>query len=64
MAVAQKTLGDIEAGLARGQTGLVKRDHSILEFFKLYDLIDTGIYWLNRDLRRCFVDEGKVIVIN
>ena len=34
------------------------------EFFKRYDLIDTGRYWLNRDLRRCFVDEGKVIVID
>ena len=34
------------------------------EFFKRYDLIDTGRYWLNRDLRRCFVDEGRVVVID
>lgn len=34
------------------------------DFFKRYDLIDTGRYWLNRDLKRCFVDEGKVIVID
>ena len=33
------------------------------EFFKRYDLIDTGRYWLNRDLKRCLVDEGKVVVI-
>jgi hypothetical protein len=34
------------------------------EFFKRYDLIDTGRYWFNRDLRRCFVDDGKVVVID
>jgi hypothetical protein len=33
------------------------------EFFKRYDLIDAGRYWLNRDLKRCLVDEGKVLVI-
>jgi hypothetical protein len=33
------------------------------EFFKRYDLIDTGRYWLNRDLKRCLVDEGMVVVI-
>jgi len=33
------------------------------EFFKRYDLIDAGRYWLNRDLKRCLVDEGKVVVI-
>lgn len=33
------------------------------EFFKRYDLIDAGRYWLNRDLRRCFVDDGRVVVI-
>jgi hypothetical protein len=31
-------------------------------FFKRYDLIDTGRYWLNRDLKRCLVDDGKVVV--
>ena len=39
-----------------------QREH--FEFFKRYDMIDTGRYWLNRDLRRCFVDEGKVVVID
>lgn len=34
------------------------------EFFKRYDLIDAGWYWLNRDLKRCLVDEGKVVVID
>jgi len=34
------------------------------EFFKRYDLIDAGRYWLNRDLRRCFVDDGKVVVLD
>ena len=33
-------------------------------FFKRYDLIDTGRYWLNKDLRRCLVDDGKVVVID
>ena len=33
------------------------------EFFKRHDLIDTGRYWLNRDLKRCLVDDGKVVVI-
>jgi hypothetical protein len=34
------------------------------EFFKRFDLIDTGRYWLNRELKRCLVDEGKVVVID
>ncbi len=34
------------------------------EFFKRYDLIDAGRYWLNRDLPRCFVDDGKVVVLD
>ena len=34
------------------------------EFFKKFDLIDTGRYWLNRDLKRCIVDDGRVIVID
>lgn len=33
-------------------------------FFKRFDLIDTGRYWLNRDLKRCLVDDEKVIVID
>ncbi len=34
--VAQKALGDIEAKLARGETGLVNRDYPILDFFDEY----------------------------
>jgi hypothetical protein len=34
------------------------------EFFKRYDLIDAGRYWFNRELKRCLVDEGKVVVID
>jgi hypothetical protein len=34
------------------------------EFFKKFDLIDTGRYWLNRDLKRCLVDNGQVIVVD
>ena len=33
-------------------------------FFKKFDLVDTGRYWLNRDLKRCMVDDEKVIVID
>jgi hypothetical protein len=39
-----------------------ERQH--FEFFKRYDLIDTGRYWLNRELKRCWVDDGKVVVID
>jgi hypothetical protein len=34
------------------------------EFFKQFDLIDTGRYWLNRDLKRCLVMDGQVIVVD
>jgi len=33
-------------------------------FFRRYDLIDNGRYWLNRDLKRCLVDDGQVIVVD
>ena len=33
-------------------------------FFKKFDLMDTGRYWLNRDLKRCLVDNGQVIVVD
>lgn len=33
-------------------------------FFERYDLIDAGKCWLNRDLKRCFVGEGRVVVID
>jgi hypothetical protein len=34
------------------------------EFFKRYDLIDAGRYWLNRELQRCFVEDGRVVFID
>ena len=34
------------------------------EFFKQFDLIDTGRYWLNRELKRCLVIDGQVIVLD
>ena len=33
-------------------------------FFKEFDLIETERYWLNRNLKRCLVDDGQVIVID
>ena len=43
---------------------MLEAERQRFEFFKRYDLIDTGRYWLNRDLKRCFVDDGKVVVID
>ena len=34
------------------------------EFFQRYDLIDAGRYWLNRQLKRCFVEDGRVVVLD
>ena len=42
----------------------LKIEKERFEFFKRYDLIDTGRYWLNRDLKECLVDDGKVVVID
>jgi hypothetical protein len=33
-------------------------------FFRRYDLIDNGRYWLNRNLQRCLIDNGKVVVLD
>jgi len=43
---------------------MLEAERQRFEFFKRYDLIDTGRYWLNRDLKRCLVDDGQVIVID
>jgi hypothetical protein len=43
---------------------MLEAERQRFEFFKRYDLIDTGRYWLNRDLKRCLVDDGKVVVID
>ena len=59
----------IEDSVAAGRTideatVSLEAERQRFEFFKRYDLIDTGRYWLNRDLKRCLVDDGKVIVID
>jgi len=33
-------------------------------FFRQHDLIDNGRYWLNRDLKHCLVEDGRIIVID
>lgn len=43
---------------------MLEAERERFEFFKRYDLIDTGRYWLNRDLKRCLVNDGQVIVID
>jgi len=35
---------------------MLEAERQRFEFFRRYDLIDTGRYWLNRDLKRCLVD--------
>jgi len=61
-------LGTIEDAVEAGKTieealDMLAAEQERFEFFKRYDLIDTGRYWLNRDLRRCLVDDGQVIVM-
>jgi hypothetical protein len=62
-------LETIEDAVVAGKTideaiEMLEAERQSFEFFKRYDLIDTGRYWLNRDLKRCLVDEGKVVVID
>ena len=59
----------IEDTVAAGKTideavEMLEAERERFQFFKRYDLIDIGRYWLNRDLRRCLVDDGEVVVIN
>ncbi len=42
----------------------IEAEKDRFEFFKQFDLIDTGRYWLNRELKRCLVMDGQVIVID
>ena len=55
----QKHLDTIDEAIESFET-----EKQRFEFFKRYDLIDTGRYWLNRDLKRCLVDDGKVVVMD
>jgi hypothetical protein len=42
----------------------LEEERERFEFFKRYDLIDAGRYWLNRKLKRCFVEDGRVVVMD
>ena len=42
----------------------VVEERERFEFFQRYHLVDAGRYWLNRGLQRCFVEEGRVIVMD
>ena len=62
-------LESIEDAVPAGKTvdeamASLEADRERFDFFKRYDLIDAGRYWLNRDLKRCFVEDGRVIAIN
>jgi hypothetical protein len=62
-------LETIEDAVPAGKTideaaQMLEAERQRFEFFKRYDLIDSGRYWLNRDLKRCLVDDGQVIVID
>jgi len=61
--------GSIDDAVPAGKTveeaaEVLEAERQRFEFFKRYDLIDAGRYWLNRDLERCLVDDGQVIVID
>ena len=60
---------NIEDAVPAGKTideavEMLEAERQRFEFFKEFDLIDTGRYWLNIDLKRCLVDDGKVVVID
>jgi len=61
-------LESIEDAVPAGQSvdealAALEADRDRFEFFKRYDLIDSGRYWLNRDLKRCLVVDGQVVVM-
>ena len=63
---------DVKKGIVKTQKGKtidkapesLEGERQCFEFFKRYDLIDTGRFWLNRNLQWCLVDDGEVIVID
>jgi len=61
-----ETIGDsVDAGRTIDEAiESIKAERQRFEFFKRFDLIDTGRYWLNRGLKRCIVDDGKVVIID
>jgi hypothetical protein len=61
-------LESIEDAVPAGQSvdealAALEADRDRFEFFRRYDLIDAGRYWLNRDLKRCLVVDGQVVVM-
>jgi len=55
----------VDAGKSIDQAvEMLEAEQQRFEFFRRYDLIDTGRYWLNRDLKQCLVDDGKVVVLD
>ena len=60
-------LESIEDAVSAGTTideamAMLEAERERFEFFKRYDLIDAGRYWLNRQLKRCLVQDGSVVV--
>jgi hypothetical protein len=43
---------------------MLEAERERFEFFQRYDLIDAGRYWLNRELKRCCVEDGRVVVMD
>jgi len=43
---------------------MLEAERERFEFFQRYDLIDAGRYWLKRGLQRCFVENGRVVVMD
>ncbi len=61
-------LENVEDAVPAGQSidealAMLESEKVRFEFFQRYDLIDAERYWLNRDLRRCLVVDGQVIVM-
>jgi len=61
-------LESIEDAVPAGKTiddamAMLEAERERFEFFQRYHLVDAGRYWLNRDWQRCFVEEGRVVVM-
>jgi hypothetical protein len=61
-------VGSIDDSIEAGKTvdeaiECLRNEIERFTFFRRYDLVETRRYWLNRDLKRCIVDEGKVVIL-
>ena len=59
---------NIEDAVPAGTTideavAMLEAERERFELLRRYDLIDAGRYWLNRQLKRCVVTDGRVVVI-